>query len=344
MSRVLIELYDRADYAPFQEYIRKAFHQKYILSEKQYLNWQYGENLFVAKSGKNIVGHFGFRDIAYKIGGQTKTVRVLMNLFVLEPYRLTGVAADLAEKTIKDAQYIFVSGYKKEASNIFKRIRPQWRDFGYFKRYFFILNKKAELLKGRKRENSMSSAIPLTGNFVFSFEKNIGEEFNAFWKKIKERYGSTVDRTAAYLQWRFADHPYFDYNIISLRESGNLLGYLVWREEVDKLFRIARIIDLVSDGDASDRALLQKFIENATAQKYDAADFMFFGMMPEKALVDSGYFEVSGTDFEDFPILFSPISFKKTGINIGGDFPAKDLDGLYITKADGDQDRPNPRP
>jgi hypothetical protein len=46
------------------------------------------------------------------------------------------------------------------------------------------------------------------------------------------------------------------------------------------------------------------------------------------------------TEFEKFPILFSPIAYKKTIINIAYNFETS-LNACFLTKADGDQDRPN---
>ena len=93
-----ISLYEDSDFKIFSEYINKFFKPNYILGYKEYINWQYENSLYILKIENRVAGHFGFRDIPYKIGHNVENVRVLMNLFVVPGLRTMGAGAFLAKK------------------------------------------------------------------------------------------------------------------------------------------------------------------------------------------------------------------------------------------------------
>ena len=108
--------------------------------------------------------------------------------------------------------------------------------------------------------------------------------------------------------------------------------------EEDRGFRIARIVDMVSHKDY-DTVLLGSVVNSALQANVHAIDFLHSGAYYNEALKVSGFFDTAGTEFAEFPILFSPLSRAKTFINVANDFDAP-LDNCFITKADADRDRP----
>ena len=101
MKGFVITPLTKKDMTAFRHYIGKAFHRKYILRDARYLKWQYSR-FYIIRAGGSIVGHFGFRDVAYKAHDTTKRVRVLMNLYVLAPYRIFGVGTMLIKNRSKN--------------------------------------------------------------------------------------------------------------------------------------------------------------------------------------------------------------------------------------------------
>ena len=321
----------------FKDYITAAFSPNYILNDPDYLSWQYdGGNVYVAKIGDQIVGHFGFRDFFYKVGENTKPFRVLMNLFVLEPYRVMGVGALLAQKVFDTPADIVVSGYTAVASKLFHRLHPKWHEMGDMSRYFCVFDGNHKLLSEFSIPKIIAGKflLPPAENKVFSME-----ELSELWHKIKDRYQVSIERTKEYLNWRFINHPSLKYSFLVARRKGIVSGYLVFRFEENDAFKIGRIIDLVSTKEA-ECELLNLFVGSCKKAGATAADFMFSGKEYGESLEQAGFFNVAGTDFDRFPILFSPISRKKFNINIAGTMNIG-LDQCYFTKADGDQDRPN---
>ncbi|MDP1719073.1 MAG: hypothetical protein Q8L24_01470 [bacterium] len=336
---VSISLYQKSDQGNFQEYIRRAFHEKYILGDPKYLEWQYGGGLYIAKDGDEIVGHFGFRDLKCKIGERSDVLRVLMNLFVLEQYRILGVGARLAQEVFRDKYFVMVAGYSPLSQRLFPHFRPDWKDAGNLSKYLKIFRGDSPLFDGFKVPE-IATIQPVSDGYELNEISSFDAKFEALWKRIRPRYQVTVERSPEYLNWRFADHPIFHYRTISASRSGTLAGYLVWRLEDGADFKVARIIDWICEPEA-EKALLGKFVESAAAAGATLADFLFSGSLYRATLKELGFFDVARTEFEKFPIHFNPVSAKKPYINVAFDLPAS-LQDCYFTKADGDQDRPNP--
>jgi len=55
-----------------------------------------------------------------------------------------------------------------------------------------------------------------------------GEEFSALASSVGSRYGICVDRSLAYLNWRYWGHPLRRYEMLTARHRGALAGYLVF--------------------------------------------------------------------------------------------------------------------
>lgn len=345
MDDIRIVKYAKSDCARFSEFARRSFHPKYILSDEKFLDWQYlspGAELALAKRGEEIVGFFGYKDFDYKIYGETKRVRAVMNLFADEKYRMAGVGPMLARHVFDTKNYILVSSYNDAAQKLYRHLRPNWVEAGDLNRYMAVLGGH-ELLKEFKvvRLPRADSGIGSRNDgLVVEKIAQILNEFDEFWHGARKRYPVTIERTSEYLKWRYLKHPFFDYQILAARHDGKLAGFLVYRFEEVGDFKIARIIDFASV-ESAEVALLNEFLDRARAAGAQAADFMFSGPVHREALVQVGFFDVTSTDFAKFPIRFNPLSYSKFVINIAYDIPAP-LADCYLTKGDSDQDRPNP--
>ncbi|TSC89653.1 MAG: hypothetical protein G01um10143_143 [Parcubacteria group bacterium Gr01-1014_3] len=340
MENIKVSIYTKSDLPAFQEYIRQIARPKYIMADPAYLDWQFNQSLFIARSGDKIVGHFGCLDLPYKIYDKTQPVRLIMNLFVMEEYRGTGVGKALGEKVLGTDDPAVVSGYSDSGHRLFIRFRKNWKTVGNLDRYLAILNEKHPLFANYKISQRAAIKSELPAGWEVEAVASFFPELADFWQKVRSQYPVTVERTKEYLLWRFFNHPFFRYSVLAAKQNGVLKGYLIFRFEEDQNFKIARIVDWISEPEA-EAPILQKFLEVASAAGANMADFVFSGNQYRKTLLASGFFQDAGTDFEKFPICFNPISSKKPYVNIGFDLPV-DFADCFFTKADADQDRPNP--
>jgi hypothetical protein len=59
---------------------------------------------------------------------------------------------------------------------------------------------------------------------------SFGEEYDALWKSLEPAAGVAVVKDAAYLNWRYVDCPAASYHRLAAWRSGELAGYIVWRD------------------------------------------------------------------------------------------------------------------
>jgi GNAT superfamily N-acetyltransferase len=67
-----------------------------------------------------------------------------------------------------------------------------------------------------------------------------GDEFTRLARSIGSRYGTCIERSADYLNWRFLGHPLARYQFLTARRGKELLGYLIFSQTADD----AKIVDL----------------------------------------------------------------------------------------------------
>jgi hypothetical protein len=72
---------------------------------------------------------------------------------------------------------------------------------------------------------------PRPGSVVAVFKGLCGDEFTRLAQSIGSTMGICLERSGGYLNWRYREHPYRAYDIITLRCQDSLLGYAVVRPE-----------------------------------------------------------------------------------------------------------------
>ncbi len=79
-----------------------------------------------------------------------------------------------------------------------------------------------------------------------------GEEFTIAFRQWAPRMGICADRSAAYLNWRFFQHPQRRYHLLTARKNARLCGYLIFHWESED----ATIVDLLAEEEQVSKALL----------------------------------------------------------------------------------------
>ena len=78
--------------------------------------------------------------------------------------------------------------------------------------------------------------------------------FDEFWARLRDRFPAVTLRDRATLQWRYRQHPLFDYKVLMLSDGDVLRGYLIYSQfERDNRQR-GKLVDLFADP-ADDEAL-----------------------------------------------------------------------------------------
>ena len=183
-----------------------------------------------------------------------------------------------------------------------------------------------------------------------------GEDIAARWDRAwSERFAFRLVgtwRDAAYLRWRYVDHPRFDYAVrfAEDRRTGSLKGLLVYRVETvqDRSEKVMRVLEFLADEDAG-RVLSASLVKAGEDAGVAFADFYCTSSDLAGPLEAAGFVHEE-TLPERLPGLFQPLDHSRTGltgafwVNPGVSQDSRALlqsPSLYFTRSDCDQDRPN---
>lgn len=344
----------------------KEYGAGHILTNKKYLDWQFGsfpkQSSFFSILGlfnkrDELLGVLGLNFLDFNFFGRSLTGTSLANLMIKKELRNLGFGAFLLEKAIALNDLAVDHGLNKNSVSLFGSFGWQINDLA---KHIFIINPaKSARLTGRKNISFRSSIIkkPIKGDkskFFFRKTEKSEKALDEFWQKAKPDYPITVQRTSPYLNWRYFNHPFFNYRFFTAKAKAKakakaIEGFIVLRIERALNYKVARIVDLVAQGTAQD-FLLQKSIEYCKDQKIDFIDYYFSGKFHLSALKRAGFINGQKGKYNYLPTLFSPIARgKKKRINFATKLNgqrlnsklSRNFNNWYTTKAGGDQDRPN---
>jgi hypothetical protein len=165
------------------------------------------------------------------------------------------------------------------------------------------------------------------------------------WDRVWGGRGAGTRRSAAFLNWRYASHPTFRYRMFRAGTQDSPAGFAVYRvEEVRGLqVRVGRLIEFVADPGAED-ALLDGLLEDACREDTSVVDFFCTSAHPAAALARRGWLPDTALPAE-MPVLLQPINRGRRSIpflaHLGTTRAPQAPTDWYVTKGDGDQDRPN---
>jgi len=356
----LVKNYSDDDWEGFQGFVKKEFHSKYILGDKPFFDWQYlknpsnSEDSYSVKMlvyNNKILGYLGLLPIRLQVFDSISgNSAALCNLMVEGSVRPFGFGTYLMKSAMDQYDILWGTGYNPATRTIYEKL-GNWKMMGDLNRYIKILNhERITRLIGQKVENESHKNNKHHNEITVKEINFFDTSIDYFWTAIKNKYPITVQRSADYLNWRYSFHPYFKYKILLAERKGEIVGYLVYRVSeatgVDEKLTVAHILDLISEKEAI-HCLLQYFEKKAELMSVDIADYFSTGLFHHKEFIQSGYHQDIKFPYDEIPLYFNPISHKRQGINflvftklnkekIGN------VNSWYITKGDGDKDRPNP--
>jgi hypothetical protein len=343
-----------------KKFIEQQYHSKYILLNDKFFDWQFSQNPFncfeeysmkIISLKEKILGHLGFIPISIKMFEKNYTGVFLLNLMVDEKCRGFGLGTRLIMDAMNEFSLCYTLGYNTKTEKMYLRL-GNWTPMGNLRRFIKILNKEnVKKIAQSDVEFEESSEKEVSG-FDFIKIEEFDESIDEFWEKIKYKYPITINRTKEYLNWRYSNHPILKYDIYVCKKLEKIKGYVVTRtelpEENNVKYRIGRTIDFISE-DSAEEFILNSIVKIMRSNKTDFIDFFFSGNFHIKSLISQGFVENNKEGYEKIPMLLNPISRTRNFINLifyMKDYEDKkreltDFNNWYVTKGDGDQDRPN---
>ncbi len=380
-STLRFELCRESDVPALMEFIGTEWRAGHILSrDEDLLRWQFapellhgrrasGPTVLLAWLDGTIVGMLGLTGFDLTVLGDRYPAIWLSHWFAAPAYRRYSVALRLlwaARDLGIDA--LVTLGANDVSTRLLTRLGlelipslPRWVGV-------FDVAGAVELVRAAGREVSLQDAeqlcrrhlvappeaTALPGGFgAVGWSPSTAAAWNRFWgERLAPRLvGATRDD--AYLQWRYVAHPRFAYQVrVARRDTdGAVEGLLVFRaEQVEGVAsRVLRVVEFLATP-AAEPCLVRSLLEAAREAGAAGADFYCSSAHAARALARAGFRREAADAPVPFPSRLQPLE--------SGVYPMTTLVRLpgvwrptlgrlmtegcvYITKADGDQDRPN---
>ena len=359
----------KTEWRKIRAFNKSQYGAGHILCDKVYYDWQF-DNVFNSSQKNyaalglfdkkdNIVGTIGLFRAPLNLFGRKADCVWLANLIVKEELRSVGYGYLLLKEGVAGCDIGVDHNINKNARPVFLAAGWRGKDVS---RYLCVLDKKKSerlMNKNNLRIKTFDELVKKSGkktDLNFKEVNKIDRKFEDFWRKIKTKYPVSVERSSRYLNWRYLRHPMVDYRVFAAEKSNNLEAFLVLRiEEATEGkkrkrtgIRLGRIVDFVSL-DGAEEFTLFKAVEFCRSQKLAFVDFFLTGDFYASAFRKAGFISDKKKPYSLIPTLFNPIDrIKRTRNNFAFKLVSKKLfnrkiDNFkfwYLTKGDGDQDRP----
>ena len=344
-----------------QAFAARSYHSQYVLAANAaYFRWQFGNmaggpvdryHMKLAMADGQILGCLGCFPVEFNLDGRLLRGCWLANWMVDQQQRRFGIGPLLVREVAQHYDIVLALGPNRDARDILSRMG--WADFGLLARYVSILDAtRAGLLTATGNlqwpAEALAAAAKACGTVgverIARFNDDAAQLWDRTWAARAAAAGTR--RSAAFLNWRYADHPQFEYRLFAARNGGRVEGVAVYRvEDVrDVPVRVGHLVELHGAAEALPR-LLRAVFDDARSEQVAMLDFHCASRQYAGVLAEHGFLAQEDAALAQIPVLFQPIDRRRPGIRFMADLrnapPAAALYEWYVTKSDGDQDRPN---
>lgn len=335
--------------------------------------WQHaGPTVMLAWLGDAIVGMFGLTGCEMALEGTVGSAVWLSHWFASPRYRRHNVAYGLLRAVLElGLDVVATNGANPTATKLLRGV--QFETVGAVPRWIGVVNVSvtARLLADCNEGLGLDAAerlceryraeIPPAGSLtsativeVLPWRDELAPGWDHCWK---EQVAGTIvgtARDARFLRWRYVRHPRLRYEIRLARccSDGSTIGLTVFRVERvrGRAEAVIRVVEFL--GNAAAQAVLARAILQAAGELGVAyVDFYCSSATAARGLEEVGFKPETTTDDQPaFPTRLQPLEknhFSMTALmrlpsGMRGQLNALARAGrLYVTKSDGDQDRPN---
>lgn len=319
----------------------------------QLFEWQFGRsqhqdavNMVCAYDEGNLVGILGYIPVDMFWGTKEKPIQgAWMANWMVHPDHRKGAGPLLMRRLMELYPVLLGRGAGKMNVPIARTLG--FRVFPNIPRFVAIFDHQ----RTRQFLASHDDALPdvlTTRAPTLHFERGLPEQYNPDWGKYSDLQFASV-RNAEYLNWRYANHPLFSYEIMVAGDPTKPAVCVYRLEQTTGVVtdRVGRIVELFfpdgRDGEILGRELLSAALFDLQQKGCAFVDCYFSSNRPSQAARAAGMFDATNLALAT---RMSPVELSHHPQNLevwvksGFRFP-DDLAKIYVTKSDGDQDRPN---
>lgn len=356
------------DLPALQTFFHQHWRADHIMSrDAELLKWQYGRchailpegaefSFLIVEADDRIVGILGFIPVDFNQGGEIVPGAWLSHWLVLEEYRAGG-AGLLLFRRLRDlgVQVIAVQGINDTVKKLYGSLGfhiiddvPRWVGILDPARVeALVADVGVQLEAGEMDEFAIPAGSAAEATCTELVSAPLGDEWDHFWADASATVMGAV-RDADFLNWRYLRHPSFDYRLVLARNREQRLeGLAAYRVETirDRVEKVLRVTDLIAT-DAGAAALVEGIRRTASEQGAVFADFYCSSQVAAAPLQEAGFARLRpGPGIGRLPSRFQPLD--AVYVELSGAIWAAagkgliEHPGFYLSKADGDVDRPN---
>jgi acyl carrier protein len=339
-----------------REFFARSYGPGYRLAtDEALLRWQYGPtpaspelpgHLKLALLDGRIVGCLGYIPVEVSLDSGIFSGAWVANWMTDPDQRGLGLGPILMREVTRQFDVALDLGANAEALDLLSRMG--WSDLGDLPRYVCVLD-QAQAARLTATGRLVWPAPPPAGGprsdvrRVKLFDAGATTLWDRTWG-VKSAGGTR--RSAEFLNWRYAGHPVFQYRLFEEHRNGRLAGLAVYHvEEVRDLpVRVGRLVELITEP-GPDGSLLNGVVSDARSMGVAVMDFFCASQRMAGLLARNGFLPAETEPEARIPLLFQPLDRRRAGIrfmhNLGSAAEAGQVRDWYVTKSDGDQDRPN---
>lgn len=308
-----------ADNDELEKY-RQCFEENGTQRDLKNLQWLHQQNLantntiYYAMYGHKVAAIYTAMPVVFNIARRKKVALQSIDTITDAEHRGKGLFPKLAAKLYSDAenQFELVYGFPNEnsAPGFFKKLK--WVSFGEAPFMLKPLNLGYFISKILRRNKvnipaneyyaySIPEQKVLAKNIYIKSLDSFGDEYDLVWKKISGEVGVCVDRSAAYMNWRYVSKPGEVYSKCGIFIDSVLKGTIVFTIKNKHDGRIGYVMELIYDDSFPEAGrLLLKYA--STVFKAERADavlaWCFAHSFNYHSYKRSGYFNL--------PVKFRP--------------------------------------
>lgn len=242
-------------------------------------------------------------------------------------------------------------GASSEGEPILKRMG--WTCYRRLPRYLAVLDfeKAIQMLNPGFSTNDINPFSFIESFSETSKVRHLTLEVNDYrpdWHLYPAMAYGTI-RSMQYFRWRYFEHPVFMYHVMRAGDT-NRPAVCVYR--IEQAFgvyeaRVGRVVEFFhpndSQGEEDGIALIHKILRRLKDEGCVYGDFTCSSHAYGQTLLKCGW-QMEPADRQFLPVRLSPVEMKLRHQNlefaVADGFPVPGSEQMYVTKSDGDEDRP----
>lgn len=350
--------------------IDAAWKRGHVLSrDVELLQWQYPRRadgtlslLVLNDDAEGPVGLLGAIPIDFNLRGRSLPGAMLALWFVRPGYADGSAGLRLLQRLMAEVNgFVGVLGIRESALPLYRALRfhvvprvERWVRSFDADGLRALLSERPDVyppdVVNRWTQPHAAVGLPSADFEIVDWNASLAEAWDDAWRRHFAPGVVGPARSAAYLTWRYVEHPRFRYVVRAAvdRRTAAPTGLVVYRpaEIRDRPQRVLRIVELLARPGA-DAALAGELARVGRLERAAYADFYCTSAKVAEPLVRAG-FECERADEPALPALLQPLDFGRATLNgafylspehaVGDPFSGDDV---YFTRSDGDQDRPS---